>query len=92
MDDGETVFGADFGLDSDEETKTDEKVKRTFQSEQDFLAQKRSWTPKIENKEVITPAHNPPPLPQFPLFFSLLLLPRRPPFLRANWGRNFSRW
>jgi len=92
MDDDETVFGTDFGLDSDEETKADEKLKRTFQSEQDFLVQKRSWTPKLENKEVIHPAYPPFPLPLSPLLFSLLLLPRCPAFLRANWGRSFSRW
>ena len=61
MEDGETVFGADFGFDSDDETKAEEKLKRTFQSEHDFLAEKRSWTPKIENKEVLNP--RPPPIP-----------------------------
>lgn len=55
MEDGDAVFGADFGLDSDEETKVEEREKRTYQSEADFLAQKRSWTPKVETKEVSFP-------------------------------------
>jgi hypothetical protein len=58
-DDGtDGVFGAEFGLDSDEEEKTvrkEEKEKRTFQSEQDFLQQKRDWIPKVETREVIVP-------------------------------------
>jgi hypothetical protein len=53
-DDVDGVFGADFGIDSDEETKVEEKENRTFQSEKDFLQQKRDWKPKIETKEVIT--------------------------------------
>jgi hypothetical protein len=60
-DDGDGIFGGDFGLDSDEETKVEDREKRTFQSEEDFLAQKRSWTPKIETKEV---------LHRFPTFYS----------------------
>ena len=52
-DDGDGIFGAEFGLDSDEETKVEEKEKRTFQSEEDFLQQKRDWKPKIETREVI---------------------------------------
>lgn len=51
-DDGDGIFGAEFGLDSDEETKIEEKEKRTFQSEEDFLQQKRDWKPKMETKEV----------------------------------------
>jgi hypothetical protein len=61
-DDGEGIFGGDFGLDSDEETKVEDREKRTFQSEEDFQAQKRSWTPKIETKEVPLP----PPLHSAP--------------------------
>ena len=51
-DDGDGIFGAEFGLDSDEETKVEEKEKRTFQSEEDFLQQKRDWQPKIETRKV----------------------------------------
>jgi hypothetical protein len=53
-DDADGVFGADFGLDSDEEEKSakEEKEKRTFQSEEDFLQQKREWIPKVETKQV----------------------------------------
>jgi hypothetical protein len=55
-DDGlEEVFGADFGLDSDDDDKTlkaNEREKRMFQSEEDFLQQKKSWTPKVETREV----------------------------------------
>ena len=51
-DDGDGIFGAEFCLDSDEETKVEEKEKRTFQSEEDFLQQKRDWKPKMETKEV----------------------------------------
>lgn len=61
-DDGDGIFGGDFGLDSDEETKVEDREKRTFQSDEDFLAQKRSWTPKTETKEV--PLTD--PLPFFP--------------------------
>lgn len=51
-DDGDGVFGAEFGLDSDEETKVEEKEKRTFQSEEDFRQQQRDWKPKLETREV----------------------------------------
>ena len=50
------VFGAEFGVDSDEEEektlKEEEREKRTFQSEQDFLQQKRDFVPKVETREV----------------------------------------
>ena len=47
------VFGAEFEFDSDEEkVKEEEREKRTFQSEEDFLRQKQSWTPKVETREV----------------------------------------
>jgi hypothetical protein len=47
--------GADFGLDSDEEkTKEEEREKRTFQSEKEFLQQKETWNAKVETKEVIS--------------------------------------
>ena len=50
------VFGAEFGVDSEEEEektlKEEEREKRTFQSEQDFLQQKREFVPKIETREV----------------------------------------
>jgi len=48
------VFGADFGMDSDDEEKTvkeEEREKRTFQSEEDFLQQKREFVPKVETRE-----------------------------------------
>jgi hypothetical protein len=50
----EDVFGADFGIDSDDdaELKEEERGKRTFQSEEDFLQQKQSWTPKVETRQV----------------------------------------
>ena len=56
-DDLNGIFGADFGFDSDdgeEKEKEEIKEKRTFQSEEDFLRQKREWTPKVENREVST--------------------------------------
>jgi hypothetical protein len=55
-DEGQDVFaGADFGLDSDEEkTKGEEREKRTFQSEKDFLHQKQNWNAKVETREVIS--------------------------------------
>ena len=55
----EDIFaGADFGLDSDEEkTKEQEREKRTFQSEKDFLQQKQNWNAKVETREVISPSH-----------------------------------
>jgi hypothetical protein len=50
------VFTADFGLDSDEEkniqVKEEEREKRTFQSEKEFLEQKQSWAAKVETREV----------------------------------------
>ena len=55
-DEEQDVFaGADFGLDSDEEkTKVEEREKRTFQSEKDFLHQKQNWNAKVETREVIS--------------------------------------
>ena len=53
------VFGAEFGVDSDEEEektlKEEEREKRTFQSEEDFLQQKREFLPKVETREVPPP-------------------------------------
>jgi len=50
------VFGAEFGVDSDEEEektlKEEEREKRTFQSEEDFLQQKRDFVPKVETRDV----------------------------------------
>ena len=51
------IFGASFGLDSDDEgekaLKKEEREKRTFQSEEDFLQQKAGFVPKIETREVL---------------------------------------
>jgi hypothetical protein len=56
------VFGAEFGVDTDEEEektlKEEEREKRTFQSEQDFLQQKREFVPKVETREVPPPHLN----------------------------------
>ena len=50
------VFGAEFCVDSDEEEdktlKEEEREKRTFQSEENFLQQKREFVPKVETREV----------------------------------------
>ena len=49
------IFSADFGLDSSDEEKTiqeSQEQKRTFQSEDDFLRQRKNWTPKLETREV----------------------------------------
>jgi len=55
-DDLNGVFGAEFGVDSDEEEektlKEEEREKRTFQTEEDFLQQKREFVPKVETREV----------------------------------------
>jgi len=52
--DGDTIFGADFDFSSEEESSSlPDREARTFQSEDDFLRQKSSWTPKIENREVV---------------------------------------
>lgn len=46
------LFGAEFELDSDDGGKDDDREKRTFQSEEEFLQQKKEWVPKVENREV----------------------------------------
>ena len=51
--DGDGIFGGDFGFDSDaEKEKEEEREKRTVQTEEDFQRQKREWTPKVETREV----------------------------------------
>ena len=56
-DDVNTVFGAAFGADSDDEgektLKKEEREKRTFQSEEDFLQQKKEFVPKVETRDVL---------------------------------------
>jgi len=52
--DGETIFGANFDFSSEDEAETS-KDSRTFQSQEDFLRQKASWTPKRENRHVSLP-------------------------------------
>lgn len=53
LEDGiETIFGENFGIDSDAEEEED-KEKRTQQTEEEFLRQKRGWVPKLENREVM---------------------------------------
>jgi hypothetical protein len=51
--DGDTIFSANFDFSSDDEAVEKDKDSRTFQSQEDFLRQKASWSPKIENRKVI---------------------------------------
>lgn len=50
MDDDSGLFDIEI---SDDESVTNEKVSRDFQSEEDFDRVRRGWTPKVEGGEIV---------------------------------------